>query len=123
MIIHTISRMQSLSQDKNQERSGRRNLVIQEQQHRSNLIFVVNVLIEGGLMKAVIGAIIGNVVEIIGPINTILNHLIEEEIVTKNKVRIDQGIHVAMVQIVVNDVGAVEAIRTQIQSNPLLCQD
>ena len=123
MIIHTISRMQSLSQDKNQERSGRRNLVIQEQQHRSNPIFVVNVLIEGGLMKAVIGAIIGIVGGIIGPINTIPNRLIEEEIVTKNKVRIDQGIHVAMVQIVVNVVGAVEAIRTQIQSNPLLCQD
>ena len=104
MIIHTISRMQSLSQDKNQERSGRRNLVIQEQQHRSNPIFVVNVLIEGGLMKAVIGAIIGIEVGIIGPINTILNHLIKEEIV-------------------VNVVGAVEAIRTQIQSNPLLCQD
>ena len=72
---------------------------------------------------AIIGAIIGIEVGIIGPINTIPNRLREEEIVTINKVRIDQGIHVAMVQIVGNVVGAVEAIRTQIQSNPLLCQD
>ena len=114
MIIHTIFRMQSLSQDKNQERLGRRNLVIQEQQHRSNPIFVVNVLIEGGLMKAVIGAIIGIVGGIIGPINTILNHLIEKETVTINKVRIGQEIQaVAVVQIVVNVVGVVDQLRLE----------
>ena len=107
--------MQYLSRAKNQERSGRRNPVPQEQRHRNNLIFVVSVLIEDGLMKgAIIGAIIGIEVGIIGPINTIQNRLREEEIVTINKVRIVQEIQVvAAVQIVVNVVGVVDQLRLE----------
>ena len=107
--------MQYLSQAKNQERSGRRNPVPQEQRHRNNLIFVVSVLIGDGLMKgAIIGGIIGIGGGIIGPINTILNRFIEEEIVTINKVRIDQEMQVAVVvQIVVNVVGVVDQLRLE----------
>ena len=61
------------------------------------------------MKDAIIGAIIGIEVGIIGPINTIPNRLIEEEIVTINKVQIDQEIQVvAVVQIVVNAVDVVE---------------
>ena len=107
--------MQYLSRVKNQERFGRRNPVPREQRHRNNQIFVVSVLIGDGPMKgAIIGAIIGIEVGIIGPINTIPNRLREEEIVTINKVRIDQEIQVvAVVQIVVNVVGVVDQLRLE----------
>ena len=122
-ITHIISRMQYLSQAKDQERLGRRNLVLQEQQPESNPIFVVNVLIVDGLMKGeIIGAVIGTKVEIIDLIITILNHLKEDIIVAKNRVQIVIEIQTA-IQIVVNVVGAVEPVKTQTQSNPLLCQD
>ena len=108
--------MQYLSQAKDQERLGRRNLVLQEQQPESNPIFVVNVLIVDGLMKGeIIGAVIGTKGEIIDLIITIL-------IVAKNRVQIVIEIQAA-IQIVVNVVGAVEPVKTQTQSNPLLCQD
>ena len=123
MIIHIISRMQYLSQAKDLERLGRKNLVLQEQQPESNPIFVVNVLIVDGLMKGeIIGAVIGTEVEIIDLIITILNHHKEEIIVAKNRVQIVIEIQAA-IQIVVNVVGAVEPVKTQTQSNPLLCQD
>ena len=115
--------MQYLSQAKDLERLGRRNLVLQEQQPESNPIFVVNVLIVDGLMKGeIIGAVIGTEVEIIDLIIIILNHLKEEIIVAKNRVQIVIEIQAAL-QIVVNVVGAVEPVKTQTQSNPLLCQD